>query len=396
MPNGQDKKAQPQAQGTSDPMAEMQRMLARMMKKEEERDKKEEKRMQEEKVEREKMEAERLARILEEKFEREKKEAERLARKQEEKLEREQKEEEREIRIMRHIDTAIEGQREKIMVEVKEVQARVTLCEKTVDNVVEEVKEVRARVESADGKIQSIERGMKKITREGSTQMMERSYVYLGREDTMKKATYGGGPRENPMQFLKEMEDYIQEINPLMDEQDRLRMVERQIQDSAQTWWRAVKMDADGYKEFKTKFLEHFWGFQRQQAVRNKIENGRFDYKGNVGRSEYFCKIYNKARYLDPPMPDKYIIFKIMGHFGDRVQMASMGRDLKTVVEAVQFLTSVEAVDENNKERRMDGPIRWNQDVRRRMDGPPNRPTQHQDHRNKPSTSKDQGQHPKN
>lgn len=43
-----------------------------------------------------------------------------------------------------------------------------------------------------------------------------------------------------PGQFIKDMEEHVNEINRMLGENDKLRIVKKRLKESASEWWRVV------------------------------------------------------------------------------------------------------------------------------------------------------------
>lgn len=72
-----------------------------------------------------------------------------------------------------------------------------------------------------------------------------------------------------------------------------------------------------------------------------------------MSRANYFCKMIDKVQYLDPPIPEQFMINKIMRHFEQRAQFASIGRTISESLEnVIEFLRTFESMEDQHRENR--------------------------------------------
>ena len=84
---------------------------------------------------------------------------------------------------------------------------------------------------------------------------------------------------------------------------------------SAQSWFE-VNIDAGtSYAEFRSKFLSLYWYESHQLSIRNKLNTGKYEFRGKLSMAEYFIELRQLARLLDQPLPPRNFIEFLEHHF---------------------------------------------------------------------------------
>lgn len=63
-------------------------------------------------------------------------------------------------------------------------------------------------------------------------------------------------PNKNMVELLRRLEKHITEVNPFMDNDDKLEIINGKLKGSAGTWWRVISARVNIYEEFQTTFLD--------------------------------------------------------------------------------------------------------------------------------------------
>lgn len=74
------------------------------------------------------------------------------------------------------------------------------------------------------------------------------------------------------------------------------------------------------YEEFRGNFFANYWSLQKQKIIGNKIEFGRYIENSTMSRTDYFCRMLNKAGDLDPPIPESLLLFTEMGKLSGGIE----------------------------------------------------------------------------
>ena len=85
------------------------------------------------------------------------------------------------------------------------------------------------------------------------------------------------------------------------------------------------------FDEFKDLFTQKYWGEKRQDAVRDSLEFGRFNWKGNLSAIQYMERKLLESRQLTPAITDRQLIKKIARHFGKNIEIAVVTRGVNSI-----------------------------------------------------------------
>ena len=101
--------------------------------------------------------------------------------------------------------------------------------------------------------------------------------------------TFSNKANQNPVRFLNELESYFQLKS--IHERHKMTVVRNALTGSVQAWVTLMLSSDITYAAFKRKFLSYFWGTQKQDELRNKLMNGKFNPRGKLGPEEYFLEL---------------------------------------------------------------------------------------------------------
>ena len=73
---------------------------------------------------------------------------------------------------------------------------------------------------------------------------------------------------------------------------DNVKWIGKHLEADAAIWWRVVRDQIKNFDEFKEIFTQKYWGPEKQDDVRNKLEYGRFDWRGNMSAVQYLSLIH--------------------------------------------------------------------------------------------------------
>ena len=146
-----------------------------------------------------------------------------------------------------------------------------------------------------------------------------------------------GGPHNNelkyngtdryPIEFLKELTEIQNTFYP----SDDVKWIGRHLEADAAIWWRVIRDQIRNFDEFKDLFTQKYWGEERQDAVRDNLEFGRFNWKGNLSAIQYMERKLLESRQLTPAIADRQLIKKIARHFGKNIEIAVVTRGINSI-----------------------------------------------------------------
>lgn len=94
-------------------------------------------------------------------------------------------------------------------------------------------------------------------------------YIFGGYKEEPENLVFSGHDNENPVEFLKKLENYIAWVNPAMDQEFELGIINSVLKGLAGTWWRVVSDTVKTYKEFAQKFLGQYCTVQIHHTIRD-------------------------------------------------------------------------------------------------------------------------------
>lgn len=171
--------------------------------------------------------------------------------------------------------------------------------------------------------------------------------VNIGLNDiTLPKFGNGGG--QNPLRFIKELENYF-EIKSV-PEKMKLIVVRNCLVDNAASWFEMVNAEGTRYCEFKKKFIDHFWDRTRQEEIRAKLNQGKFNPRGHLKMADYFIQLGQLARLLEPPIATSEVISLIANHYATEIRSAiivSKPRDCEEMVNLLKELQGNQGISQH-------------------------------------------------
>ena len=116
-------------------------------------------------------------------------------------------------------------------------------------------------------------------------------------------------------------------------------------------WWRVIRNQIATFEEFREAFTQKYWGQERQDNIRDHLEYGRFDWRGQVSAIQYIERILLESRQLAPTITDRQLIRKIARHFGRDIQLAVITRGITTIPNFEPLIIEYTQIQpRNNKE----------------------------------------------
>ena len=81
------------------------------------------------------------------------------------------------------------------------------------------------------------------------------------------------------MEFLKELSELQEMYYPT----DNIKQIGRHLEmDASGIWWRVIRNQISTFDEFKEAFTQKYWGQERQDNIRDHLEYGMFDWRGQI------------------------------------------------------------------------------------------------------------------
>lgn len=151
------------------------------------------------------------------------------------------------------------------------------------------------------------------------------------RPPTFKVEQAGG-----PIRFITELNHYLKAVKP--DVKEMTYIISRALEGTARDWWCLIESEVVDFESFEKLFRERFWNLSTQDAVRRKIEFGKYEAVGKTSRAEYATKMFTLARDLETNYTDAEIIRKLSTHFEREIRFAIRGQQVKERGKLIELL----------------------------------------------------------
>lgn len=159
----------------------------------------------------------------------------------------------------------------------------------------------------------------------------------------------------NPMRFLEDLERYIVKMNIA----DSLGMAKECLIKDARNWAKIFEQSWITYDNFKTDYLEQYWGKEAQDKAKRKLNNGKWNQTQAKTMFNYYAELLSEAKQLTNYLSEESIVEEIMKHFPEDIRKLWSTTSLKGAASAARFLRNVEGASE---------PSRHTQNIRPQFD----------------------------
>ena len=124
------------------------------------------------------------------------------------------------------------------------------------------------------------------------------------------------------MQFLNRAKEFRKFSNNGWEVQ--LLKIIKCFKESSAIWAEAHRTEWASYEDFERAFRGKYWSEEDQEVLRSRIMGtGNFGTHGN-DVTIYVMKIYNEAKYFEPPLPFRSFVRHINKHLPWEVQITLM------------------------------------------------------------------------
>jgi hypothetical protein len=155
----------------------------------------------------------------------------------------------------------------------------------------------------------------------------------------------------HPMDFLHELDDYIQQMGGT--ENQKLNRVLTCLQGEPRVFARAFKYKYSTFADFKKLFRNRYWALEKQREVCEKLQ--KCSYKSSRGSShmaEYFLRWLAKSNYLDVSPSKQSFLRQIAYHFPPHVQQSLRRFGDGTLEAALIILEEEDKLENDNYQSR--------------------------------------------
>ena len=140
----------------------------------------------------------------------------------------------------------------------------------------------------------------------------DRFYTREARDEIELEQFNCDNRRVHPMQFLSRVREFNRFNNSSWE--IKLLKILKCFKGNSEIWAEVHNTEWSSYEKFELAFRNKYWSEEDQEILRSKIMG-----TGNFGRinnhlTMYVMKIYNEAKYLEPPLPFRSFVRHISKH----------------------------------------------------------------------------------
>ncbi len=176
---------------------------------------------------------------------------------------------------------------------------------------------------------------------------------------------FGNRQHENPLQYLKDLQNFFD--LRAVPEQSKLLVVKNSLIGNCSSWFEMYIDMSMCYEEFKRAFMDQYWDIRKQNEVKNKIVNGMYNVKRDGNMCDYFLKMGQLAKFVDPPISPQELISLVANHFPTEARSAIIISKPKTFKETMQLLKELQVgisqTPFRENDRRADENHMWKREV---------------------------------
>lgn len=144
---------------------------------------------------------------------------------------------------------------------------------------------------------------------------------------------------DQPVNFIKELDEYIRLRS--ISEDLKMLVVKKSLRGRALQWLNLIGGNIT-YSQFKSAFLSQYWNLDHQLHIRAEITNGKYDSRIDMNMIDYFLKMAEKAKLLNPPLSDKEFISSIINHFPQQTRNNLIVAKPSDYTQIIDLLTAFE------------------------------------------------------
>lgn len=142
----------------------------------------------------------------------------------------------------------------------------------------------------------------------------------------------------HPKDFLNEVEDFFEQF--CVSDEVKLKEVGRLLRDDARSWYQVYRVSFRSFTDFKSAFLEFYWGPQMQNSARLSLLAPGRSPPGHGQLAPYFLHQLRAMNYLDDTPSDSFKIASIIQSFPYDVKLAITQFNATNIDAVLQILKS--------------------------------------------------------
>lgn len=173
-----------------------------------------------------------------------------------------------------------------------------------------------------------------------------KNVYYTLQNNNIEKPKYPGKNDIHPVSFIEDLTSYLKRIpTPTGGVVD---LIIECLEGETRNWARICRERWQNLEDFKSDFLNTYWGDTEQNNLRRKIVCNTWDKSKHSSMLEHFISLTGQAKMLAYPIPEKQLINDIMQHFPKQVQYVWTTNPASTIIEAAEFLRRIDNIEKQN------------------------------------------------
>ncbi|CAG9828477.1 unnamed protein product [Diabrotica balteata] len=164
------------------------------------------------------------------------------------------------------------------------------------------------------------------------------------------KIQFGGDIRKtHPVPFVKNLKTKLQHVRYFDDCKETIR---NHLKEGAALWYESKEDEFENWTDFENKFLNYFWGKNKQREINQELQNGKYHEKMGISEERYALQIYNNSKYLEYKYSTEQLVEMISRHFEETLEDHVILRNYQDIDSLCQFLQLKEAKRREMRNRR--------------------------------------------
>ena len=129
---------------------------------------------------------------------------------------------------------------------------------------------------------------------------------------------------------------------------DNVKWIGHHLEADAAIWWRVIRDQITNFEEFKDIFTQKYWSQEKQDAIRDNLEYGRYNWKGNLTAVQYMERKLLESRQLTPAVTDRQLIKKIARHYGREIEIAVVTRGINSIHNLESLISEYATINQRS------------------------------------------------
>lgn len=155
---------------------------------------------------------------------------------------------------------------------------------------------------------------------------------------------------ENPRRFLDEFAEFLSVRGVPKDW--KIYWFKKCLGEAPRVCFHAVGRDAINFEEVERRFLDRYWGAERQsEIIRRFYTTGVYNCNEKT-REQYLLAACRENRYLDQPLSERSLVGAISRQLGAEIAKYTAASNIVTVEAFARMLNVWEDVDKEQVEWR--------------------------------------------